>query len=209
MFTGAVLTGGASRRMGRDKALLDVGGVPLALRVASVLGAAGAARVLAVGGDGHALRALGLEWCPDDHPGEGPLGGILTALGSASTDVVAVVATDLPDLTPDAVARVVGALTHEVDVALATTAHAAPPTSGDAAASAPPRHLDDAARPPRLEPLCGAWRRRAEPALRHAFVARGERAIHRALDGLVVARVPLPAPWLRNVNTPADLGVGP
>lgn len=79
---GAVLCGGASRRMGRDKALVPVDGVALARRVADALVAGGCTSVLAVGGDGPALAALGLVPVPDRWPGEGPLGGLATALAA-------------------------------------------------------------------------------------------------------------------------------
>ena len=52
MTTGAVLCGGASRRMGTDKALVEVDGVPMAERVAGALHAGGCAPVVFVGGDG-------------------------------------------------------------------------------------------------------------------------------------------------------------
>src|SRR5690606_32897540 len=61
---GAVLTGGASRRMGTDKALLEVDGRPLARRLAEVLAAAGCDPVWCQGGDEPALRALGLDVVP-------------------------------------------------------------------------------------------------------------------------------------------------
>src|SRR5690606_15766602 len=80
---GAVLCGGASRRMGRDKALIEVDGIALARRVADALRGGGCGRVVAIGGDGPALAALGLEPVPDGWPGEGPLGGLATALGTA------------------------------------------------------------------------------------------------------------------------------
>lgn len=89
---GAVLCGGASRRMGRDKALVEVDGVALARRVADALEAGGCTSVLAVGGDAAALGALGLDPVPDRWPGEGPLGGLATALGAASDGDVLVLA---------------------------------------------------------------------------------------------------------------------
>ena len=85
--------------MGRDKALIEVEGVPMAKRVAAALAAGGADPALCVGGDQDALEALGLEWIPDDHPGEGPLGGFLTALAWAEGgfwDTVVVSACDHP-----------------------------------------------------------------------------------------------------------------
>ncbi|HLM64354.1 MAG TPA: molybdenum cofactor guanylyltransferase [Acidimicrobiales bacterium] len=79
-FGAAVLCGGASRRMGQDKAFLVVEGEAMVVRVARALRGAGAGEVVAVGGDAAGLRGLGLAHLPDDHPGDGPLGGVLTAL---------------------------------------------------------------------------------------------------------------------------------
>jgi molybdopterin-guanine dinucleotide biosynthesis protein A len=46
---GAVLVGGASRRMGRTKALIDVDGSPMVMRVATALGTAGCTPVRLIG----------------------------------------------------------------------------------------------------------------------------------------------------------------
>lgn len=119
---GAVLCGGSSRRMGRDKALVEVDGVPLARRVADALGAAGCSPVLAVGGDAPALGALGLEPVADRWPGEGPLGGLATAL-AATVDragegaVLVLCPCDLVTPSPGALAALVAALDETVDVA--------------------------------------------------------------------------------------------
>jgi molybdopterin-guanine dinucleotide biosynthesis protein A len=180
-FTGAVLTGGASRRMGRDKATqVKVDDQPLAARLADTLRSAGAAEVLAIGGALGALGALGLDARADQYPGEGPLGGILTALLEAAHPLVVVVACDLVSLDAPSVARL-------VDVAS--------------------RAASDAvlARADRLEPLCGAWwSGRCRPALERAF-AGGERAVHRALSELAIAEVSLPPEAVRNVNRLEDL----
>ena len=178
-FAGAVLTGGRSSRMGRDKAILPVGGVPMAARVAEALRRAGAEPVLAVGGDQAALEALGLTWVADRHPGEGPLGGIVSAFAAVGGhDLVAILATDLPDLDASVVrALVTGLGPHDVAVA-----------GGE-----------------RAEPLCGVWRvASCEPVLTSAF-ERGERAVHRAMAALDRVVVPVPALHLRNVNHPDDL----
>ena len=95
---GAVLTGGASSRMGSDKAQLEVGGVASATRVARCL-ALLCEDVVLVGGDPPA-DAPGRR-APD---GEGPrcaLRGVVAALEAARAERVLLVATDLPFVTPD------------------------------------------------------------------------------------------------------------
>ena len=94
--------------MGRDKALLEIDGRPMAQRVADALWGAGAAEVFCVGGD-PALRSHGVRLVPDDRPGEGPLGGLVTALREAAHDLVVVLACDLIDPSIAAVERLVDA----------------------------------------------------------------------------------------------------
>ncbi|MDQ3304873.1 MAG: molybdenum cofactor guanylyltransferase [Actinomycetota bacterium] len=183
-FTGAVLTGGASRRMGRDKALVDVDGRALAAIVADALHGAGAdGPVLAIGGDRPALARLGLETVADDHPGEGPLAGIITALACARHEVVVILACDLPGVDAGTVRLVVRALVGDGDAGVAAA-------------------VDEGGR---LRPLHAAWRRSVLPQLQTA-VDRGERAVHRVLADLVVVPVDGVGPWaLVDVDTPADL----
>jgi len=169
--------------MGRDKALLEVGGRPLAAVVAAALVGAGADPVLAVGGDGGALARLGLVPVPDDAPGEGPLGGLLTALRVASTPVVAVLACDLPAARAEAVTRVVDALGSRPDADVAL------PVVGG-----------------RRALVHGAWRRAARPALAAAF-AGGERSLVGAVARLQVVEVAGIEPaWLADADAPTDLG---
>jgi molybdenum cofactor guanylyltransferase len=114
---GAVLCGGASRRMGRDKALVEVDGVALARRVADALRAGGCPSVLAIGGDAAALAALGLEPVPDRWPGEGPLGGLATALAATSAvggDRLVLAPCDLLHPSPVAVAALLDGLDDDV-----------------------------------------------------------------------------------------------
>ena len=67
--------------MGRNKALLRARGEPLVSIVArSVAEAAGN---IAIVGDPAIYGGLGLRVVPDRYPGEGPLGGIITALHDA------------------------------------------------------------------------------------------------------------------------------
>ena len=113
VFAGAVLTGGASRRMGADKALLTpggAGGVPLVRLAAVALDAAGARSVVAVGGDAVSLALEGLHVVEDSWPGAGPLGGIITAMASvdeAAVTHVVVLACDLVAPSAESVRRLV------------------------------------------------------------------------------------------------------
>ena len=181
-FTGAVLAGGASSRMGTDKALLDVGGRPLVAAAAAALAGAGASDVLVIGGDQSAVGALGLDARPDDHPGEGPLGGILTALRLARGATVMVLACDMPAIDAASVAAIVAALdgAPEADVAAAV--------------------VDG-----RRQLLTAAYRGQGAAALRAAFEG-GERAPRRAVQGLEVVEVHgLDPHLLGDVDRPDDL----
>src|SRR5687767_7248553 len=91
---GLLLTGGASRRMGRDKALLEVGGRRLVDRAASVL-AAVADPVLEVGPGWSELAAV-----REDPPGSGPLAALSAGAAglraAGHTGPVLVLAVDMP-----------------------------------------------------------------------------------------------------------------
>ncbi|MBW3644704.1 MAG: NTP transferase domain-containing protein [Actinobacteria bacterium] len=93
---GLLLTGGASRRMGVDKALLEVDGLSLAQRTANVL-AAVVAPALEVGPGRTTLPAV-----EEEQAGEGPLtaaaAGFRALAGLGHAGPVIVVATDLPRL---------------------------------------------------------------------------------------------------------------
>src|SRR5829696_4113357 len=95
MAAAAVLAGGASRRMRRDKATLAVGGVALA---AGVLAAAArvADPVVLVAPDGHPARRLHPRVVTD--PGEGPLAALAAALEALEAGHVLVLAGDHPAL---------------------------------------------------------------------------------------------------------------
>ncbi len=178
---GAVLVGGASRRMGQPKALLDVAGIPMAQRVAAALSTAGCVDIVAVG-----PRELcaGLPHVADLYPGEGPLGGILTALRFGNGRQVLVVATDLPWIDGSSLGSLLGAAAHLTG-------------SADVVA----------ARTTRVEPLCAVWLTSATEPLQSGFDG-GERGVHRAMTVLRVVEVDLPAAVLINVNTPDDLHLG-
>lgn len=179
---GAVLAGGRSRRMGRDKALVALpDGRPLARVAADALRGAGAAPVVAVGGPPE-LRGHGLDVVADLHPGAGPLGGVLTALAALDAAIVVVLTCDLPAITA-----------HEVQALLDALGRA--PTAAAAVAV-----LDG-----QRQYLSAAYRRGAARPLSAAFAA-GERSVRRAATGLDVVEVHgLDPAHLADADTPDEL----
>jgi molybdopterin-guanine dinucleotide biosynthesis protein A len=114
--TGAVLAGGASRRMGRDKAALILDGESLLARVVRQLSAV-TRHVLVVGPRERELLVPGVRIVPDVRPGLGPLGGIYSALLAAETDLVFVAGCDMPFVRPPFVRFLLGlAEAHDVVV---------------------------------------------------------------------------------------------
>jgi molybdenum cofactor guanylyltransferase len=184
---GAVLCGGASTRMGRDKATLPVDGVPLALHVARALGAC-VSRVRLVAKD-ESLRSLGLDVIVDRHPEQAAMVGIAAALGACEAPALLVAACDLPGLDPR--------------VLLALCALAPVDGKHDAVAFAGPRGP---------EPLLAIYRPRLLPELeqRIARGAFGLQQLLREVACLLVPEAELRAldptlASLRNANSPGDL----
>src|SRR4029453_2485576 len=130
MTAAAVLAGRASRRMGRDKATLAVGGGALPPGVLAA--AAGVADpVFLVAPAAHPARGLAARVVTD--PGEGPLAALAAALAALEADHVLVLAGDHPGLAGELLAHL--------------------------AALAPGGEAVACRRGPRLEPLVAVYRR--------------------------------------------------
>ena len=193
---GAVLAGGASARMGTDKAFIEIDGEPMVARAAGALRAAGAAPVLVVGGDRSRLSALGLYHVPDRHPGQGPLGGVITALGAldppggSGPDAVVTLPCDVKAPDPTSVRLVMERLAGAVD-----RSEAGPPTAD------------------LVVPLGGGvpqwthsgWHRSCLPRLSEVF-ATGVRALNDAARKLRTVAVEAPGTcWYDDADRPEDL----
>lgn len=174
--------GGASSRMGRDKALLPYRGAPLAVYVArAVRKAAGSATLV---GDPARYAHLGVPAIPDAMPGCGPLAGIYTALLHSAAEWNLVVACDMPAVT----APLLAALLEEAERAAADCLIPAGPGG-------------------RLEPLCAVYHRRAAAPI-GAALTRGMRKVREGIAGLDAAI----RPWagdggFQNCNTPGEWAV--
>ncbi len=185
----AILAGGESRRMGRDKAALTLHGGTLLGRAARAAIDAGAAAVLVIGRE----RPAGWDG-PDEvvfvrdpagRARQGPLAGIVTALEEThrrSIPAVIAVACDMPWLGADALRWLQGVDPDE---------HGTVALGGDGA----------------LEPLFALYRIAALPLLSGCLEA-GARSPRRCLARGRFAHPPVPArllPALEDVDTPEDL----
>lgn len=94
-FEALILAGGASRRMGRDKAFLDDQGTTWLARSLEVVRQAGAHRVWISGRAGVDYSALDAPVLLDARPGRGPLGGMERGLEVAQQPLLLVMAVDL------------------------------------------------------------------------------------------------------------------
>ncbi len=102
-----MLAGGKGRRLGQDKAVVEIGGVPLLARVVGSL-AQVASEILVVGRlDGPPLP-VAVRFIPDLIPERAALGGLYTALATASNPLVVVVGCDMPFIKPEILRYLVG-----------------------------------------------------------------------------------------------------
>jgi molybdopterin-guanine dinucleotide biosynthesis protein A len=188
-----ILAGGASSRMGQDKALLDFGGVPLILRTARLLEPLVAGVTLV--GSPRRYAALGLSGIEDnaypheasDNAGCGPLAGIATALATTNSIWNLIVACDLPYLSEEWIDWLLSR-------ALRSRGEAVVPRTGHG-----------------MEPLAAVYRRECAAPVA-AALARGARKVSDVIEDLRADFV-YPADWslidrsglmLRNMNSPQD-----
>ena len=115
-----ILAGGRSRRMGEDKAFLELDGRPMLQRVVTELSRLGVPVLVAAGKEGRELPALpdGVTCVHDPSPHEGPMAGALALMEAlpGSCDRIFLCACDLPFLTAELVARLDGLLDDETDM---------------------------------------------------------------------------------------------
>jgi molybdopterin-guanine dinucleotide biosynthesis protein A len=189
-----VLAGGASSRFGSDKARAHLGGQPVLARLSAMLSEA--APTIAIVGDAQKYGAFGVKCIADRWPGEGPLGGIITALDISGQSLTTetppsewnlIIGCDMPFLTREW-------LSYLVQRAFVSSVDAVVPKSIYG-----------------LEPLCACWRTAASATLRLAF-DEGTRKVSEAMKHLRVEILD-ETHWKRfdsagrlfwNMNTPAD-----
>ena len=182
--------------MGTDKAFIEIDGRTMLEIAVAALREGGATEGVVVGGACDAVERLGLRWVADEFPGEGPLGGLITALDTiAHLGVADPEPGDTPDGHPCAIGAVL-ACDH-----LATEGPAVRTIVGALGHA-------DAAIPVvdgMQQVLHAAWRTRARGHLRQRFLA-GARSVRDGAVGLDVVHLLDGDPcWFADADTPADV----
>ena len=186
-LSGVILAGGASRRMGVDKAVLQTRGRRLVDRAAMTLGEI-VDDVVCARGNRSPLDLDGIIEVPDAVADAGPLGGLVAGLEAVRPDLVAVLAVDLP--TPNAAVLRRLAEHHDGSDAVVPVVYG------------------------RWQPLHAIWARSAAPALRRRLDS-DDRSLAGALRTLDIVEIG-PEGWgdlddgsfARDVDVPADLAMG-
>ncbi|MEH2144900.1 molybdenum cofactor guanylyltransferase [Nostoc sp.] len=191
-LTAIVLAGGKSSRMGQDKALIPIQGVPLLQRVCGIAQSCADA-VYVVTPWPERYQDLLLPGCQfirevplsKESLAHGPLVGFSQGLAEVQTEWVLLLACDLPRLRVEVLQDWVTRLDSVGDNAIAALAD----------------------HPKGWEPLCGFYRRRCLPQLLE-FINGGGRSFQQWLRQYPVEVLPLAEPeMLFNCNTPQDLAL--
>ena len=170
--TGIVLAGGSSRRMGTDKAAIELGGRTLLQHAVDVLERADVRSIVVVGAADRSAPTVystvyagePVRFEVDAVSGEGPLRGLAAGLAVADAPVVLVVGVDMPFIEPDLLrllaARAAGGVSPVLPM------HEGVP-----------------------QPLCSAWPSETLPRI-EALLSAGERSILTVARSLDAAFVP-------------------
>ncbi|MFZ5645185.1 MAG: molybdenum cofactor guanylyltransferase [Bacillota bacterium] len=105
-ISGIILAGGKSRRMGKNKAILEIGGVAMIERVAGVLSQVCSEIIIA--GENSDVEQLGYLTVPDIFPGCGPLCGLHAGLLAAQNRYCFAAACDIPFLDAGLMKKIIG-----------------------------------------------------------------------------------------------------
>ena len=185
---GFILVGGASRRMGRDKAHLRLGPETMLERIAAQLSPVTSSVTLV--GSPQAYVGHSLPTVPDVYEKWGALGGIHAALSAAKTDWIIVVACDLPFVTRDLFERLKSFAGESLDAIV--------PIQPDG----------------RPQPVCALYRRQTCLPEIERLVGEGEHAPRALLRSVrteyalfrELADLPGAENFFLNLNTPEDFG---
>jgi molybdopterin-guanine dinucleotide biosynthesis protein A len=180
-----ILAGGQSRRMGFNKALIDVGGRPLIQILADRILPL-TTQILISSNDSVSYKFLNYPVISDYYKGCGPLAGFHAAMSQKACSLYIVLACDLPNLQTSLLRNL---------VSFAEGYDAAIPRSRDGLA----------------HPLCAVYRRTCLPSVEKALMRGANKVIEIFLDDSLTIKWISPEEGsfqeseLANLNTPEDL----
>jgi molybdopterin-guanine dinucleotide biosynthesis protein A len=174
--TAIILSGGQSKRMGQDKGLLPVGGVPLISNIAGQL--TGNFHEVIVSGDPDKYAFPGIRTVPDIEPDRGPLMGLLSTLRATGSELNWVTTCDMPEPNMAFIRKMIRHI-------------------GDYDAVVP---VDEKGW---KQPLVGLYRKDVANSI-ETLLAEDKCAIRDLIANIKVEYIPLTSGWYRNLNTQED-----
>lgn len=185
---GWIIAGGASSRMGVDKAGLKLNGVPLIELSARALVPLTDGRI-SIAGDAREFAPQYPAY-PDEGPvSKGPMSGLLTTLTFGNSEWIAVISCDMPFVTPGVYKILASAISAEADAVI--------PLSPDG----------------RVQPLAAIYRRKPVSSAARSLLISGSPAMKDLLQIVATrfirsedfAALPNAEHLFFNINSPADL----
>jgi molybdenum cofactor guanylyltransferase len=211
-----ILAGGRSSRMGRDKATIEIAGIPLLRRIYDVVNSCHA-RFLTPSDQSTSMATYivtpwvsqyqsmlptSCQFIAEQDPHQGPLFGFVQGLEQITSTWVLLLACDLPNLSAPIVQSWIDNLVNLPDDSIAYLPKQVN-THGTKML------MPDAVEGNQLgwEPLCGFYRRSCLESLT-AYISTGDRSFQGWLRHQIVTELEILEPTLLfNCNTPADLAV--
>jgi molybdenum cofactor guanylyltransferase len=183
-----ILAGGQSLRMGRDKAKIEIDGVPLLRRIYDVVAACESLDAIYVVTPWlERYRSILPDDCNfilEQPPHQGPLVAFSQALAEITSEWVLLLACDLPNLSTPIIQAWIARL----------------PAVDSQSIAYLPRHI-----PKGWEPLCGFYRQNCHESSIE-YIENGGQSFQDWLKMNIVTELAIADPlWLANCNTPADL----
>jgi molybdenum cofactor guanylyltransferase len=185
-LTAIILAGGKSSRMGQDKALIEIHGIPMIQKVYQVAATCCQQVIVVTPWQEHYQKLLPhtCKFIPEVHTqNHAPLLGFAQALTVIETKWVLLLACDLPNLDVETI-KVWSSQLNQIEANYT---------------AALVKHVKG------WEPLCGFYHQACFPSLQ-AFIHQGGRSFQKWLAQIPVATLPNSNPEIfDNCNTPADV----
>jgi molybdopterin-guanine dinucleotide biosynthesis protein A len=179
--TGVILAGGKSSRMGCDKSLLPIHGMPMIAHITNQLVTLFAEVIINTNASDK-YSFLSFRKVSDEFRGRGPIAGIYSSLKSASNDAIFVIGCDIPFLSVQFITHMYS-LSTSVDAVIPVT------TQGEKKM---------------YEPLFAFYKKSAIPAFERV-IAEGNNRIIAILPFLTSAHPEFGEEiWYKNINTPEE-----